>query len=397
MDPINNPTPTPNPAPGVVPNSGPEPTVGAGPNPVQPTGNVTVNPPAPTAPVQPAGLGTPVQSGGSSNNTINRPAPAQPVAPVPPAPVNPVFKPTGVGVAATDPIMMPEQPKAPDPIEEELKAPMKAAAPAPGSIGSAVSGPAEVLNAQPANPEPIASSFGAPQTPNVSFTDPASQPDVSTNQPAMTQPVKKQSSKKSLIALIIVALMVIVALGAVFALQLVDFGGSGTGSGSGSGSSSSSNSNSNSSSNSTVNPNNNDVKEDYGGGVDDLPNNNSSTNNGSSSSSSDSNSNSSSTNGTTVLCTASYTQTDGKTVNHKNTYVIQNNKLTSVISEKKISDSTGNSTAEKEELDISTISSSLGNTVGTDGALSVTVAEFTKNIEASLNKNEQSINYTCSL
>ena len=189
--------------------------------------------------------------------------------------------------------------------------------------------------------------------------------------------------------------MVIVALGAVFALQLVDFGGSGTGSGSGSGSSSNSNSNSNSSSNSTVNPNNNDVKEDYGGGVDDLPNNNSNTNNGSSSSS-DSNS-SSSTNGATVLCTAYYTQTDGKTVNHKNTYVIQNNKLTSVISEKKVSDSTGNSTAEKEELDISTISSSLGNTVGTDGALSVTVAEFTKNIEASLDNNEQSINYTCSL
>ena len=43
----------------------------------------------------------------------------------------------------TTAIAVPEGPKPPDPVEEELKAPMKAAAPAPGSIGSAVSGPAD--------------------------------------------------------------------------------------------------------------------------------------------------------------------------------------------------------------------------------------------------------------
>ena len=44
---------------------------------------------------------------------------------------------------ATDPLTMPTPPKAPDPVEEELKAPLKAAGPVPGSIGSAISVPPE--------------------------------------------------------------------------------------------------------------------------------------------------------------------------------------------------------------------------------------------------------------
>ena len=65
---------------------------------------------------------------------------AAPVMPDIPEPVNPVYTPgDNVMVGETDPITVPNPPKAPDPIEEELKAPMQAAAPVPGSIGSAIS------------------------------------------------------------------------------------------------------------------------------------------------------------------------------------------------------------------------------------------------------------------
>ena len=51
----------------------------------------------------------------------------------------------------TTAISVPEGPKPPDPVEEELKAPIKAAAPVPGSIGSSVSMP-PADGAQPINP-----------------------------------------------------------------------------------------------------------------------------------------------------------------------------------------------------------------------------------------------------
>jgi flagellar basal body-associated protein FliL len=137
-------------------------------------------------------------------------SPVQPVAPevvINPA-VNPVYQPTNNGVKATDPIMMPEPAPAPDPIEEELKAPMKAAAPVPGSIGSAVSG-----------------------TPNVAFNDPATMPDVNPMTQQMGVPAKAKSSKTTLIVLIIVALLIVVALGVVLFLQLNPGNGSSSGDG----------------------------------------------------------------------------------------------------------------------------------------------------------------------
>ncbi|MBR2994863.1 hypothetical protein IKF32_03040 [Candidatus Saccharibacteria bacterium] len=264
MDPMNNPTPTPNPVPNPVPSPEPGPIAGVGANPVQPANNAApVSPAMPAAPAQPVVLSAP---------TINPPAPTQSVNPVvnpvSPAPANPAFKPAGVGMAATDPIMMPEQPKAPDPIEEELKAPMKAAAPVPGSIGSAVSGPAEMPAAQPAGNEQVVNTFAQSQTPNVSFTDPAMQPDVNANPAVAAQPVKKKSSKSTLIALIVVALIIILALVGVFVFQFLEPGTNNSGSG-GSGSNSNSNSSSNSSNSSTINPNSNSTQEDYGGGVTD--------------------------------------------------------------------------------------------------------------------------------
>ncbi len=59
---------------------------------------------------------------------------------------------------ATDPLTVPEGPKAPDPIEEELKMPLKAAEPVPGSIGSAVSMSSEGVVAEAEKPKP----FGKP-------------------------------------------------------------------------------------------------------------------------------------------------------------------------------------------------------------------------------------------
>lgn len=129
---------------------------------------------------------------------------------------NPVFDPTA-------PLMVPEPVAPPDPVEEELKAPMQAAGPVPGSIGSAISmlenGVAEGAGIPPVG--------GAPQqTPNVSFSDPATEANAATNpmaaNPAVPAKKKlnfsfdlKKMDKKNLIMLCVVAGIVVVALVAV--------------------------------------------------------------------------------------------------------------------------------------------------------------------------------------
>lgn len=238
MDPTNNPTPTPTPNPGTDPEPAPAvnpetnaaPPSGAADVPVveglgvAPTPSTTSPAPAPTS------SGTtmePVLGGGISVSTTNGSA-TPPVNPIiNPAgagtdgPVNPVIQPSGV--AATDAIMMPDPAPAPDPVEEELKAPMKAAAPAPGSIGSAVSGPADGAGEQPgANAE----MFNNPKkaVPNVAFNDPATQPDDPTTAVAGAAPTAmaaKKNNKKTLIILIAVAAVVVVALAIVLVMQLM--------------------------------------------------------------------------------------------------------------------------------------------------------------------------------
>lgn len=204
MDPMTNPTPTSSPAPGVppVPPSDPTPVAAPAANPI--------SNPVPVANSTPA-VG---------------PAPMPGLGPNP-APVNPVFQPTKPGVAATDPIMMPEPAPAPDPVEEELKAPMKAADPVPGSIGSAISGPGEAtggaaaVGSESLGENPFAAKTN--NTPSVAFNDPAKQPDSSAPAPD-TAPAKKKTSKNTLIALVIIFLLVAIALGAVLAFQLMGGG-----------------------------------------------------------------------------------------------------------------------------------------------------------------------------
>ena len=122
-----------------------------------------------------------------------------------------VFAAPGAGaqplVGATDPITMPAPPKAPDPVEEELKAPFKAAEPVPGSIGSAIS-----------VPEGAAPAADPGRTPSVAFNDPAaSDQPTNTSAPA---PAKKKTSKSTLIALVAVAGLIVVVLVVVLVMQL---------------------------------------------------------------------------------------------------------------------------------------------------------------------------------
>lgn len=140
-------------------------------------------------------------------------------APVPGAAAQPE------ALAATDPIMMPEPAPAPDPIEEELKAPMKAADPAPGSIGSAVSGPATDTTAEgtDASAAPSENPFikDDKQTPSVAFNDPAAQADPATGAAAGAKPAKKKSNKTTLIALIAVAAVIVIVLIVILVMQVV--------------------------------------------------------------------------------------------------------------------------------------------------------------------------------
>lgn len=211
MDPMNNPTPTPNPDPNVT--SGPAPVPEA--NPVE-------------TPV--AGAGEVPTASDDTMASFDSPVSANP-APVNPVinpgenstPVNPVFQPGGNvgGFSATDPIMQPEAPTPPDPVEEELKAPMKAADPVPGSIGSAVSVPDE---GEAAPEMPAENPFATPSqnpTPSVSFSDPTTEQAAA----SMQSTTGKKNNKMTLIILIVIAAMVVVALAAVLIIQIVNNSG----------------------------------------------------------------------------------------------------------------------------------------------------------------------------
>lgn len=202
MDPTNNPTPTPTPEPGAAPT--PEPGVAPTPEPVNPV----------------------IKPGADS------------------APVNPVFQPGEAdGLAATDPIMQPEAPKEPDPVEEELKAPMKAAGPVPGSIGSAVSGPQSEAEEAPLPADnPFADSGAPAKTPSVSFNDPATEV-----QGGAKAPADKKNNKTVMILLCVVLGLIVIGLGVFLFFQLTG------------------NSNSNNSSSNNNNGGNTEVVIDDGG------------------------------------------------------------------------------------------------------------------------------------
>ena len=136
-------------------------------------------------------------------------------------------------IAATEPITEREPLPKPDPVAEALKAPIKPAAPVPGSIGSAVSVPAETPAPESKAPEVDVTSTDpvTVDTPNVSEKTESSdshgaqKPEaksVSFDSPIemnMTSPQKK-SNKKTMIILVIIGAIVIVALVIILIIML---------------------------------------------------------------------------------------------------------------------------------------------------------------------------------
>ena len=184
------------------------------PNNVNPT--IPTAPAIPTMPEMPAPVNPVVNPTGAPAVEPTAPTTSEPVAtptiPEIPTPVSPVFQPGNPMVGETDPITMPNPPKEPDPIEEELKAPMKAAGPVPGSIGSAISMLSEQV------PAGAASQMGP--VPNVAFNDPATQQQPMPQGVPM-KPAKKKMDKKTLIMLCALAGVVVVALAVVLVTQMM--------------------------------------------------------------------------------------------------------------------------------------------------------------------------------
>ena len=228
MDPTNNTPAAPNPAPVAPGPTAPEPTpVNPAPvNPVPPS-PAPVNPepaaPAPAAPTGPAPVAAPV------NTDIANAALNPPVNPVVAPGATPVAQPGAVNTNGTmsmnqmfqpqpatpanvfdetTAISVPEGPKPPDPVEEELKAPLKAAQPVPGSIGSAVSMP-PADGSQPqtngVNEQMMANGIN-PMAANAN-TPAGKKPNFLDNLVAKTK-----MSKSTLILLSVVAGLVIIAL-----------------------------------------------------------------------------------------------------------------------------------------------------------------------------------------
>ena len=231
MDPnTTSPTPPAPGAPAAEPVNNPAPAAPASPipSPASPVAAAESAPVAPVAPTSTAPIAAAPVNADVANAALNPPvnpvvAPgANPAAGVAPAAgsmsMNQMFQsqPAAPGVLdETTAIAVPEGPKPPDPVEEELKAPLKAAGPVPGSIGSAVSMPPEGGQASPQN---------------VAFNDPAlnGQNPMTAgapNTPAAKKPgvlgklmAKTKMSKNTLILLAVVAGLIVVVLVAVLVM-----------------------------------------------------------------------------------------------------------------------------------------------------------------------------------
>ena len=126
--------------------------------------------------------------------------------------------------------MMPEKPAEPDPVEEELKAPMKAAGPVPGSIGSAVSMPTDgsaTGSTAQTGAMPAGATAGAginmnaqPAPQNVAFNDPAAVAVANEQTAAMAKNGKPKMTKQTLILLCVVAGIVVLVLIIVLVMML---------------------------------------------------------------------------------------------------------------------------------------------------------------------------------
>ncbi len=205
--------------------------------PIQPSGQISTKPtgapselPQMQSPTQPdtQPLAQPFESLKPSVTPLSNTTSAGPATPgvvIPPVdvptPTHPIINPVSQGgfnsdlggsrsAAVADRVLGAESVSTTQGAENDPDTPLKAAAPVPGSIGSAISGPAEEILEGIEEPT---------HTNSVSFNDPANSIEESHESATSTSP--KKASRISLIALIIVAIMVIIALIAVLVLQLV--------------------------------------------------------------------------------------------------------------------------------------------------------------------------------
>lgn len=238
MEPTNNPQPSTNPEAGAAPEVAADPSVVAAP---------TVAPveAAPTAtPAEPVVAAVPDLAAAASDLAAAAPdlaAPATPTEAAAPvaAPTDPTAAAGGAtvgvpsapslnGLPLTEPIMRPDLPPAPDPIKQELEAPMKAAGPVPGSIGSTISVSQDGTQLD-ANGQPLPANSGQGSVSNVAFNDPAKQADA--GQPGAANPAAKKSkaikfdlknmNRATLVTLIVIAAMIVIGLVTVLFVQLM--------------------------------------------------------------------------------------------------------------------------------------------------------------------------------
>ncbi len=221
MDPTQNPIANPNPNPAPAPAPGADPVVsGAS---AMPNFAPASAAPASAAPAAPAASSPAPNPAAGSVNPMGAPTAADAQAATAAAGANPVIQPGGgavnpvqtEGLLATDPIMKPEPAPGPDPVQQELEAPMKAAAPVPGSIGSSISGDGSQTAAPAGKKQAFNNPFKKKETPSVAFNDPAMQnndPNAQGAAPAGNMPIKPKNNKTTLIVLIAVAAIVIIVL-----------------------------------------------------------------------------------------------------------------------------------------------------------------------------------------
>lgn len=175
----------------------------------------------PSAPMNPATMATPgampeMPVSAMDGAAVGEAAGATPstMSEVPSVPGVPTFDPTMMDFGATDPLTVPEGPKAPDPVEEELKMPLKAADPVPGSIGSAVSVPTDQAGAG------VANVAATQQTPSVAFNDPAMMQNAPAMNASAAKPAKKMN-KTTLILAGVLGVAVIIVLVVILIMQMM--------------------------------------------------------------------------------------------------------------------------------------------------------------------------------
>ena len=115
-----------------------------------------------------------------------------------------------VRIGATEPLTTPDPIPEPDPVEEALRAPIKPAAPVPGSIGSAVSVPVDI---------PTEDTNSGDESPFIQDVDPNT-PFVQDATPVVAKKTKEEKSNLILTILIAISAIVLVVLAVILIMQL---------------------------------------------------------------------------------------------------------------------------------------------------------------------------------